>query len=756
MHFTEATLVFLGMTGMMTVYVGGQAIVTGERAYRWYTVYALCWGCYFIVKVFNPFESTSYNTVAYGCCRVVIPMISYLCYYSFADALLNFRGNLPVVYRLFRRTQAVLLCYVLAEIATCLIWPGWVVLPAHEWVHSAVRVGVAVVSVWGIVHASRRRDTLVNYFLVGSSLLLAGALTSMLMSIFLDIREWVKVWQEPLFYLQFGIAAELLCFSLGLSYKNKLVEVEKATTEQALLLEREQRKVAQLRTHFFTNISHEFRTPLTLLIGPLTQLIQVSPGDATFRMMHRQASRLLTLVNQLLDLTKLDAGQLQPRLRSGHLPRFLRGLAGSFASLADSRDIQLLVEADEQPENALYDADKLEKIVDNLIANALKFTPAGGVVQVRYQYDAEHRQATIRVTDTGPGIAPEQQVRIFERFYQSPHTTQSGTGIGLALVQELVSVLQGQVTLSSQPGEGATFTVTLPLSLESGTSATASQQPEWPASESILSDSDDERPALPTDVNRLPVDAGELPLLLLVDDNDDVRQYLRMLFTADYRLLEAENGRQGLVKAGQMLPDLVVCDLMMPDMDGLAFCEKLRQQVATDHIPVILLTAKADIDSRIDGLRRGADDYVAKPFHPLELQTRVHNLLQQRRRLRDRFSHEFRLQPANVIVSSAEERFLQQAISVVEAHLADSAFDVEKLSAALNLSRMQLHRKLKALTNQSATEFVRQLRLQRAADLLRQRSATVSEVAFGVGFESLSYFTKAFRDQYGMVPSEFK
>ncbi|WP_375444494.1 ATP-binding protein [uncultured Fibrella sp.] len=755
MHFTEATLVFLGMTGMMTLYVGGQAIVTGERAYRWYTIYSLCWSCYFIVKVFDPFESTPYDTVAYGCCRVVIPMISYLCYYSFADALLNFQENLPRVYRLFRQTQAVLLLYVLTEIITCLLWPGWVEIPAHEWIHSAVRVGVAVVSVWGIVHASHRRDTLVNYFLVGSSLLLVGALTSMLLSLSMS-PEQVPLWEEPLFYLQVGIASELLCFSLGLSYKNKLVEVEKATTEQALLLEREQRKVAQLRTHFFTNISHEFRTPLTLLIGPLTQLIQSSPGDVTFRMMHRQASRLLTLVNQLLDLTKLDAGQLLPRLQAGDLPRFLRGLAGSFASLADSRDIRLLVDADEQPTTSFYDADKLEKIVDNLIGNALKFTPAGGVVQVRYRYDTGQKQATIQVADTGPGIPPEQQVRIFERFYQSPQTMQSGTGIGLALVQELVSVLHGQVTLSSQPGEGATFTVTLPISLEAGTSTIPFQQTELPVTASLRPDLVDEGPARLTNPDEVQPDAGELPLLLLIDDNDDVRQYLRMLFTTNYRLLEAENGRQGLAKASQLLPDLVVCDLMMPDMDGLAFCEGLRQQVATDHIPVILLTAKADIDSRIDGLRRGADDYVAKPFHPLDLQTRVQNLLQQRRRLRDRFSREFRLQPTNVVVSSAEERFLQQAISVVENHLADSTFDVEALSGALNLSRMQLHRKLKALTNQSATEFVRQLRLQRAADLLRQRSATVSEVAFGVGFESLSYFTKAFRDQYGTVPSEFK
>ncbi|MEZ0541105.1 ATP-binding protein [Fibrella arboris] len=751
MHFSQATLIFLGMAGMMTLYVGGQAVVTGERAYSWYAGYALCWGCYFVIKIFDPFEQTAIDASIYGFSRVGFPMLSYVCYYSFADALLNFQVRFPFIYTLFRRTQLALLGYVLVEAVGCLVKPEWAFSTAHEWLHTLARIGVAVVSVTGILVAARRRDTLTNYFLLGSSVLLAGALTAMVLSIFAHVTREVPVWQEPLFYLQTGIAVELLCFSLGLSYKNKLTEAAKATTEQALLLEREQLKVAQLRTHFFTNVSHEFRTPLTLLLGPLTQLIQANPGDTTFRLMHRQADRLLTLVNQLLDLTRLDAGQLRPDLKPGPLPQFLRGLIGSFASLADSRDITLQVAIDDQPEYALYDADKLDKIVTNLVANALKFTPAGGVVQVRCRYDSSVQEATIQLVDSGPGIAPEQQARIFERFYQSPQNTQSGTGIGLALVQELVAVLNGRVTLVSQPGQGAAFTIVLPITPHRATmpdSALAPARPEalhQPASSTGLST--DPAPALH--------ESTELPLLLLIDDNADVRQYLQMLFTSDYRVVDAENGRLGLLKATRLLPDLIICDLMMPDMDGLAFCEGLRQQLATDHIPVILLTAKADIDSRIDGLRHGADDYLAKPFHPLELQTRARNLLNQRQRLRERYSRELRLQPANVVVSSAEERFLTQAIAVVEAHLSNSSFDVEQLSKALNLSRMQLHRKLKALTNQSATEFVRQLRLQRAADLLRQRSATVSEVAFGVGFESLSYFTKAFRDQFGTVPSAF-
>lgn len=752
MTFYDVTYVFLGMTGMMTLYVGGQAIVTGERAYRWYAGYALCWGCYFVIKIFNPFEGTSVSEGVYGFSRVGFPMLSYICYYGFADALLTFRVRFPGIFRVFRQMQYLLVAYVAVEVILCSIQPLWAYTSVHEAMHTIARVAVAVVSVSGIVVAARRRDTLVNYFLIGSSLLLVGALISMVMSILGNGNDTLPIWHEPLSYLQIGIALELLCFSLGLSYKNKLTEVEKATAEQALLLEREQRKVAQLRTHFFTNVSHEFRTPLTLLIGPLTQLLHQAPGDATFRLMHRQASRLLTLVNQLLDLTKADAGQLTANPQPGHLPRLVRGLTGSFASLADSRDIRLLVDVDEQPANALFDADKVDTILSNLISNALKFTPAGGEVRVNYDYDRAEKQAIIRVSDTGPGIAPAQQGRIFERFYQSAqNSTQPGTGIGLALVQELVAVLNGQVTLMSTPGEGAVFTVVLPIIETTEPVAMNGVAASFLPDEYAVPLAENGQ-TTPADIS----DATELPLLLLIDDNADVREYLRMLFMTNYRVLEALNGRLGLAVAEKNLPDIVVSDLMMPDMDGLAFCKSLRQNPVTDHIPVILLTAKADVDSRIEGLRTGADDYLAKPFHPVELQARVQTLLVQRRRLRDRFSRELHLKPSAIVVSSVEERFLQQAIAVVESHLSDSTFDVEMLSNELNMSRMQLHRKLKALTNQSATEFVRQLRLQRAADLLRQRNATVSEVAFGVGFESLSYFTKAFRDQFGTVPSEFR
>ena len=362
--------------------------------------------------------------------------------------------------------------------------------------------------------------------------------------------------------------------------------------------------------------------------------------------------------------------------------------------------------------------------------------------------------AVIEVADTGVGIPPDQQALIFNRFYQTDAGSPvGGTGIGLALVRELVYVLNGTVSVASTVGVGTTFTVTLPVDAETWAGTVARQPLPEPVAvslaDALVYAPDADNDALSAD--QIP---AAQPLLLLVDDNADVREYLRQVLTGTYRIEEAVDGRDGLTKAGDLMPDLIICDLMMPNLDGFGFCQLLKSQPTTDHIPVIMLTARADITSRITGFERGADEYIAKPFHPDELRTRVRNLLTQRRKLRDRFSRELRLKPSDVVVTSVEEQFLQRAIAVVEREMAHSGFTIEALADALNLSRMQLHRKLKAITNQSATEFVRHLRLQRAADLLAGRSASVSEVAYQVGFESLSYFTKSFREQFGHLPSD--
>ncbi|GAB3902688.1 two-component regulator propeller domain-containing protein [Larkinella knui] len=528
--------------------------------------------------------------------------------------------------------------------------------------------------------------------------------------------------------------------------------------QQVIFEQNEASRLAELdalKTQFFTNISHEFRTPLTLILGPIEQLTQEYAQDARFPLLQRNANRLLNLINQLLDLSKLEAGQMKSETVEGDITAFFRTLASSFSSLAENRFIQFSFGQNATELWADFDRDKIEKIVSNLLANAFKFTPAGKAVRMEIDYSAQSLENTLILTiqDTGIGMNSAHLEHIFERFYQIDQnigrTVYEGTGIGLALVNELVKVLKGTIRVTSTEGIGTAFTVTLPLRI-----MTRPEPVLTPAGASAVVDPGwFETPARVDDHPRNEVTEN---CLLIIDDNADIRAYVRSIFETDYAIIEAVDGQEGLEKATAMLPDLVICDLMMPRLDGYGFCRTLKTQAATSHIPVVMLTAKAAVENRIEGFELGADDYLTKPFNRDEIRARVWNLLQKQARLRHFFGG-----PPNgpVPVSDPgqlkEQAFLLKAIAVIEQHLAESTFSVEQLSEALNLSQRQLVRKLKALTDQTGVEFIRNRRLERAAVVLRQGNHTVSEVAYQVGFESLSYFTRVFQDKYGVLPSAF-
>jgi len=514
-----------------------------------------------------------------------------------------------------------------------------------------------------------------------------------------------------------------------------------------------------LKTRFFTNLSHEFRTPLTLLLGPLNDLRQRNPTDTLYQAMHRNANRLHSLIGQLLDLAKLDAGQLQLDLKPGNLTDEFRIWVASFESLAQSRGIELSLTQNQHQQWMEYDTDKLEKIVTNLISNALKFTPPGGRVALHVTYNESTPGVMLRISDSGVGIAPEDLGRIYDRFYQrSADATDTGqqrayegTGIGLALVKELVTAMNGHIHVSSQLDRGTTFTINLPLR-------------PTPAPVLIHSEPELAAPTVPTTVNRdetSPAITDESSLrktVLIIEDNDDLRMYIRYVLEPTYLVSEAIDGREGLKVALETLPDLVICDLMMPRLDGFGFCRQLKTQDATSHIPVVMLTAKADMESRIEGLTIGADDYLTKPFDRQELLLRVRNLLQQRERLFQWFTTRQPQQDPTLLVPpalTAEQKFLDRLSNVVTLHLSDPEFSVEKLAEAVNLSRVQLHRKLKALTDTTATNFIRDIRLAQAATLLTTQTDSVTQIAYAVGFDNLSYFAKVFQEKYGVIPSQY-
>ncbi len=573
-----------------------------------------------------------------------------------------------------------------------------------------------------------------------------------------------ELWSEPTtltvrvnppFYRSWGAYLLYALVLGGLSWQGYRFQKQRWQLQQEVSLQQEESKrmaeLDALKTRFFTNISHEFRTPLTLILGPLEQLVPEYAHDTRFPVLQRNAQRLLDLINQLLDLSKLEAGQLLPDPQPGDLAQFCRTLASSFQSLAESRGIPFTFEQQETSLWASFDRDKLEKIVTNLLSNAFKFTPAGRAVRMQVQYAPSvgggPLPVRLVVQDEGIGIPPDQLTPIFDRFYQQPaHAPDKeftrayeGTGIGLALVQELVQMLDGTIQVESKEGKGTTFTVM--LSVRPSVAAPA-----------------------PTVAQRV-TSTGTGGLLLIIDDNADIRAYIRSIFADDYQILEAENGQQGLELATETLPDLVICDLMMPLLDGFGFCRALKTGEVTSHIPVVMLTARATLPDRIEGFELGADDYLTKPFHADELRVRVRNLLAQRERLRQYFRQANTVvvaddglalaQPETVVLPPAEHLFIGRLTDIVQHHLDDPQFSVEQLAGEANLSRTQLHRKLKAVMDTNATQFIRDIRLARAAELLTEGEQNVTQVAYAVGFDNPSYFSKQFQERYGVLPSRY-
>ena len=536
-----------------------------------------------------------------------------------------------------------------------------------------------------------------------------------------------------------------------LRQQNEALEVLVAARTSQVEAQAEQlRDLDRAKSRFFANLSHEFRTPLTLLLGPIETMLDRAEAPEDLRLlrgMQTQSRRLLRLVGQLLDLSKLDAGAVALHAQPGDLVAFLRRLTASFASLAEQRGVTLGFQAEDGRVDAAFDPEKLEQIVGNLLSNALKFTPEGGKVQVGLEVGGS--EAVVQVRDTGTGIEPDALERVFDRFYQTEAASDGlGTGIGLALARDLAELHGGSLSAESTVGFGSVFTLRLPLDLvadeeKQGASA-AAPNAGWD-----LGDDGEEEDRFEPDT--LPDDA---PLVLLVEDHAEVRAFLRHTLAARYRIAEADSGEAGLETARATPPDLIVSDVMMPGLDGFDFVRALRADEALAPVPVILLTARADDASRLEGLGAGADDYLAKPFSAAELKVRVENLIELRRALRRRYSGEVVVGPTRVAVPSADAVFLDEVRATVEQHIGNAEFGVEWLADAVHLSRRQLHRKLRALTGLSTVAFIRMMRLERAAQLLEQASGGVAEVAYAVGFRDADYFARLFKQAYGHPPSE--
>ena len=520
---------------------------------------------------------------------------------------------------------------------------------------------------------------------------------------------------------------------------------------------REIEAATQAKLMFFTNVSHELRTPLTRIETPVEQLLAENQLSKVQRRLlevaHRNVRTLLKLINQILDFRKVEGGKMALQLAETNLAALVGNVVSEFVAAAEHKRIRLSCRLPEHV-TAKIDAGKVERVVSNILSNAVKFTPVAGEINVELVVDTPQGTATLSVTNTGKGIAEADLPHIFERFYQPQHS-EGGTGIGLALAKAFVDMHGGHIGVSSKVEGPTVFTVHLPLNLQVETTTSAAEQSPIAQSQAFI---------LPASPATTKADAPQLqtifeenndpnqPTILFTDDNDDVCQMARTLLETHYRVLTAPNGVVALQIAELNIPDLVVSDVMMPQMDGLELCSRLKQSTATSHIPVILLTARTLDEQRIEGYEHGADAYITKPFSAPLLLARIHNLLQSRKQLKQVFAGADEL--AKEEISTPDKEFVSKIRSEIHRNISNNDFGVEQLGAAVDLSRVQLYRKVKALTGLSPVELIRATRVNRARKLIEGGATSVSEVAYQVGFTSPSYFTKCFKDQFGVSPME--
>ena len=557
--------------------------------------------------------------------------------------------------------------------------------------------------------------------------------------------------------------------------------IKNSQMQREAIIKIKEAEIAQLKSRFFTNISHEFRTPLTLILGPADKLLAESPNENITKqagLIRQNAIRLLGLINQLLDLSKLEAGKLKLEASLSNIVSFVKGVAMSFESLAEQKDIQLKVVSEKENIEIYFDKEKMLKILSNLLSNALKFTSEDGLIEISIKTNSsfdspfakggkEAGSIEIKVKDNGIGIPEEGLPKLFERFYQVD-TLQTmkygGTGIGLALTKELVELHHGSINVSSRLGEGSEFTIELPSGKDhlnedeivNETVVLSPLEQEKNLPEMVLGDVFKINSSLQASLNDVETSEDKM-IILIVEDNADVREFIKDSLGNEFEIAEAANGEQGIRKAEKIIPDLIISDITMPKMDGNELTRVLKNDEKTSHIPIILLTAKSGQESKLEGLETGADDYLTKPFDTKELQLRIKNLINIRRKLQEKFSkREFVpiKRGEEKKLSNLEEKFMFKVVEVIEKHLSEEDFSIEQFGKEVGMSRVQLHRKLKALSGKSASNYLRSIRLSKAKNMIEERKGNVSEIAYSVGFSSPQYFSRCFKEEFGYPPSD--
>lgn len=572
---------------------------------------------------------------------------------------------------------------------------------------------------------------------------------------------WATLWAYGLYTLLiiFGLLA-IRRFEMNRTKLRNELRLSEFEAKQKTQLE-------EMKSRFFANLSHEFRTPLMLIKGPLENLKNININkniSDDVELIDRNSLKLQKLIDELLELSQLESASIPVKAEKENVILLLKGIVSSFESIAAERKINLVFNPDADSIITWIDIDKFEKIINNLLSNAVKFTPPEGKIEVVIYTAIENDKdlAELIIRDNGTGIPEDKLENIFDRFYQvddSSQRTYGGSGIGLALVKEFVDLHKWNISVESQYGKGTQFKIKIPLwdDYLNEDEKVNYKLSNYSVAENLNNSS---KKILAKHYNIEPIkknsfDENDKPFVLIVDDSDDVRLYLKKILEIEFKIAEAVNGSEGIKSAIEINPDLIISDVMMPSMDGFEFCRQIKSDWHTSDIPIILLTAKASFESKLEGLEIGADEYLTKPFETRELFVRIKNLLEQRKRIREKYSKDINLIPPTPLLNDADQEFISKAYQLIEANLDKTNFNTENLAKELFLSRSQLHRKMSSITGQAPGELIRTIKLKRAADLLLENKLSVTQVAYEIGFSSPAQFTRAFSKQFNCYPSEY-
>ncbi|MBW4889233.1 response regulator [Mucilaginibacter sp. HMF5004] len=572
------------------------------------------------------------------------------------------------------------------------------------------------------------------------------------------LPPWYKTWYAFAGYLAIIIFL-LYLFNV---YSIKTERLKNELKYESLSHSKDQ-ELAQKQLSFFVNISHEIKTPLTMIMAPLERMIAMNVGNNKvlnqLMLMQRNGERLIRLINQLLDKKKLETGHMQLQAAEGDIVGFVKEIALAFDGLAKLKNISLRFTAKQQPVNMWFDRDKLEKVLYNLVSNAIKFTPDYG--KIILSVAIADKQVIITVEDNGCGVPAQNIDKIFTQFYHyDNHIKIEGTGLGLAFSKELVDLHHGELSVESRtetPSKAGytCFTIKLPLGKEHLKGGEIAG--DFKDSEDILSYQTEHSVKAQLQQKKADIlkkERRDSFSMLIVEDNEDVLNFIKEGFADEFEVYSAVNGSDGWVLAKEISPDIIISDVMMPGLNGIELCSKLKSDIDTSHIPVILLTARTQLIFKMEGLETGADDYITKPFNFNMIDARVWNLIENRQKLRERYQKEIKLEPQNIAISNLDEAFLTKVLSYIEQHVTDPDLSVEQLSQQVAMSKSSFYKKIKSLTNQTGVEFIRSVRIKRAAQLLAQGQLTINEVAYMVGFMDVDYFRKCFKEQFKYTPKE--